>query len=972
MRYYLLLLTALILFTGVFAQEFSYTQYNVKDGLAGTVVYAAAEDKEGFLWFGTESGLSRFDGTHFRNFTMTDGLPDNEIIKLFVDSRNRLWIVPFRNSICYYQRGRLHNQDNDPVLHHLSISSEITSVTEDKYGNIFLTEGEAVHIIGADQTVKTVKEVNGSYIEMPIGGGLSQQGLFTFFSRSDNGHFKQYLVDKQGPVLLAIKNFVGRSVNHTWISPGLNVFHNEHTLCFNPVSGEKFTVTPPPNFNSLSVMRDSLFTLNTANGAFMYSLQSRELQAHFLEGQSINASFRDSEGNFWFMSAGGGVFRIGSLAFRNYIFRDINNLSVTCIQRVDDSLYIGTDHSCLWRSDLALQHIRLLKKDWHDHNLRRILAIVPLDKKTLLLGSDGGLVTLNSRRYDSLLSYIAIKTLTPHKGTLLVSSMHNVELFGYPDLQRRGFIWKGRSTCSYLQDSVYYIGTVNGLYSIAAGGKPFFWGEAYPIFNSRIVAMARSPDGTLWIATSGQGVAGIRNGRLIYSFTTQDGLTNNTCRAIFISGSDIWLGTDKGVNRIHVEGGHSRITTFGKEDGLSSDVVNAIYVNKDDVYVGSAGGLTHFNVNQAGRGSFCKLRITSIQAVRHTWDFDTSGMVLPHRESSIRVDFTGISYRSTGNIVYRHRLVGLDTGWQTSRETFLSYPTLPSGTYQLEIAATNKFGVESNPVRIVFTVEKLLWEKEWFVFLVGILLTAIIWGLVWWRIRHLKRKNAEKISINNRMAELEQMSLKAQMNPHFIFNSLNSIQKYVMEKDILGANKFITDFSRLIRLTLEITSRSRISIDEEVRYISYYLELERVRFGNTFRYEITIAPGIDRLAYYIPPMILQPYIENSIRHGLRYREDDKGVILIRWTEDEEHLICTIEDNGVGRKQAAQFKSLSPIEYQSRGMTLTARRMEMMNQGRSSPISIQVKDLETEDHRPAGTRIVLYFPIQYVKHLAVEL
>jgi LytS/YehU family sensor histidine kinase len=218
------------------------------------------------------------------------------------------------------------------------------------------------------------------------------------------------------------------------------------------------------------------------------------------------------------------------------------------------------------------------------------------------------------------------------------------------------------------------------------------------------------------------------------------------------------------------------------------------------------------------------------------------------------------------------------------------------------------------------------------------------------------------------MAELEQMSLKAQMNPHFIFNSLNSIQKYVMEKDVVGANKFITDFSRLIRLTLEITSKSRISIDEEVRYISYYLELERARFGDTFQYEVTVAPDINRMTYQIPPMLLQPYIENSIRHGLRYREDEQGMVRIRFMENATHLICIIEDNGVGRKLAQQYKSLSPIEYQSRGMTLTARRVEMMNQIRTTPMLIEVEDIETDSLQPAGTRVVLYFPIDQVKNI----
>ncbi|MDO6431878.1 histidine kinase [Flavitalea sp. BT771] len=966
MRYCLFLI--LILFSAFHSrgQEFSYTQYDVKDGLAGSVVYCAAEDKDGFLWFGTESGLSRFDGTHFKNFTTASGLPDNEIIKLFVDSRNRVWIVPFRNSICYYYKGELHNQDNDPVLHRMSLAGEVTSVTEDKYGNIILTEAHGLHVIGPDQTIRSIKEMNGNPIVIAIGGGLNSDRLFTFFLQEPrDDDYRQYTIDK-GLVYTGRRDFVGRSVNITLLTSTLNIFQNEDTLYFIPASGGAFAFPFPRNFNTLSKVGDSLFTLNTTDGAFMYDLKTRKLSAYFLKGQSVNAVFRDTEGNLWFMCAGGGIFRIGSLAFRNVTFRENNNLAVTCIQYIDGALYIGTEHACLWRSDPGLQRISKQKSFWHSNNLKRILNIVPLDKNHLLLGSDGGLVKLNHHNKDSLVESSAIKTITHCNETLLISSMERIELLHYPDLFKQAVIWEKRSTCALQVDSVFYIGTINGLYSIIPGEKPRFWGDMYPVLKARIIAVTRSPDGTLWICTSGQGIAGIKDGRLLYSITEKDGLTSNLSRTIFISGNDIWVGTDKGLNRVQPEGGHFRITKFGSEDGLSSDIINVIYVNKDDVYVGSANGLTHFSINQAGDNSFCKLRITSIQAGHHTWNYDTSGLLLPHRENSLRVDFAGISYRSAGGITYRYRLKGLNARWQTTRETFLSYPTLPSGGYELEITATNKFGVDSRPIHIAFTVEKLLWEKTWFVTLMGLIVAGTIWALVWLRIRQLHRKNAEKISINNRMAELEQMSLRAQMNPHFIFNSLNSIQKYVMEKDVVGANKFITDFSRLIRLTLEITSRSRISIDEEVRYLSSYLELEKVRFGHTFRYEITIGPDINRMTWQIPPMLLQPYVENSIRHGLRYREDDKGMITIRFMQDALHLTCIIEDNGVGRKLAQQYKSLSPIEYQSRGMTLTARRVEMMNRAKAVPMLIDVEDIETGDHQAAGTRIILCFPIQYVK------
>jgi ligand-binding sensor domain-containing protein len=959
---FLLILFSFLLSRG---QDFSYTQYDVKDGLAGSVVYCAAEDKEGFLWFGTENGLSRYDGTHFRNFTTSDGLPDNEILKLFVDSRNRIWVIPFRNSICYYQNGELHTQENDTVLRRLSISSEITSISEDKPGNIIMTEASGLHIISPDMRIKTIRELDGLLTMIPIGGGLNGDGMFNFFIQVPTGAFRHYVVDGDLVLFTGTRSFVGSSVNVTRLSPQLDIFQHRDSLYVQAAAEKRFALTLPYDLNALSIIDDSLLIMNTTNGSRMYDLRTRKERAHFLTGQSINSVIRDSEGDLWFLCAGAGVFRIGSLGFRRIRFGQQNNLSVTCIQKVGGSLYIGTERSSLWRTDLSLQRVDRQEINWHANKVGHVQSILPLDSGGLLLGTDGGLFRVTHQQGE-LLDYFSVKSLISYEEIILVSMMAKVEVLHYPDLQKPDVIWFGRSTCSFRQDSIFYIGTINGLYRLIPGGKFLFLGNISPILKSRISTIAASQDGTLWIGTSGGGIAGLRDGRVVHSFTEKEGLTSNICRTIFAYGHDIWIGTDKGLNRVHLSGGDPIITTYGTGDGLSSDIINVVYVNNNNVYVGSANGLTYFNVQEAAKGSFCKLRVTSVQAAHAMWPHDTSGIVLPRRENAIRVDFAGISYRSAGDITYSYRLKGLSDSWQTTRETFLSYPTLPSGKYELEIIATNKFGVRSNLLSISFRVKRFLWEEPWFILLAGALLAGGAGALVRRRVRQLNRKNAEKLSISNRMAELEQMSLRAQMNPHFIFNSLNSIQKYVMDKDIMGANKFITDFSRLIRLTLDITSRSRISLEEEVRYISYYLELEKARFGNSFRYDIFISPGIDKAAYQIPPMLLQPYVENSIRHGLRSREDDRGLIRIQFIENGPHLVCVVEDNGVGRRQTQLYKSRQPIEYQSRGMTLTARRVEMMNQGRSAPTFVEVKDLETPDHQPAGTSVRLYFPLQYVK------
>jgi len=344
---------------------------------------------------------------------------------------------------------------------------------------------------------------------------------------------------------------------------------------------------------------------------------------------------------------------------------------------------------------------------------------------------------------------------------------------------------------------------------------------------------------------------------------------------------------------------------------------------------------------------------------------DSTGFTLPHSQNNIRFDYVGISFRSVGDIVYRYRLLGLDTAWQETRETVLSYPTLPSGEYQLQIQATNKFNVKSQVLIVKFTINKLLWQKNWFRILLSIALIALIILLLRFLNSRVRMRETEKTRIASRISELEQLALKSQMNPHFIFNSLNSIQQYVMDKDIAGANRFISGFSKLIRQTLDFSSKPLVQLSDEIGYLRTYLELEKNRLEDKFTFEVSVDEELNDTDYQVPPMILQPYLENSLRHGIRFRKDNEGRISVRVNKLENHLVCVIEDNGVGRKMAAQYKSINPIEYQSKGMRLTADRLELINQNLKNKIEVRIDDIELENGTPAGTRVTVSFPEEYV-------
>lgn len=225
----------------------------------------------------------------------------------------------------------------------------------------------------------------------------------------------------------------------------------------------------------------------------------------------------------------------------------------------------------------------------------------------------------------------------------------------------------------------------------------------------------------------------------------------------------------------------------------------------------------------------------------------------------------------------------------------------------------------------------------------------------------LKDKEIETNALTKKMTELEQMALRAQMNPHFIFNSLNSVQHFVMNKDVEGVNKYLGAFAHLIRQTLSNSGKTLISLDEEIKYLDTYLSLEKMKSNDHFSYSIDVDENVEGTATFIPGMILQPFVENSIRHGITSKENKDGKINVHIAKNGK-LVCEIEDNGVGRERAGEIKKLSAEGgYESKGMGITMNRIETINKIYGASISVVIEDLKDSNGLPSGTRVAIEFP-----------
>jgi len=240
---------------------------------------------------------------------------------------------------------------------------------------------------------------------------------------------------------------------------------------------------------------------------------------------------------------------------------------------------------------------------------------------------------------------------------------------------------------------------------------------------------------------------------------------------------------------------------------------------------------------------------------------------------------------------------------------------------------------------------------------IAVLIMALTFIL--WQYRNQKEK-IKVSNLNTKIAEAKMFALRAQMNPHFIFNCINTAQSFVMQNQREQANEYLANFAKLLRLVLDNSSKTFVQLEDEINQLKLYLDLEAIRFEQKFNYEIEIEEELEQGIYEIPGMCIQPLIENAIGHGLINRNDDKGKLKVTLKLDKDCIVCEITDNGVGREKAAGIKAAKTIHYQSAALPNIKERLEMLNAETAQEVKLQTIDL-MEDGHSAGTKVILTLP-----------
>ena len=332
-------------------------------------------------------------------------------------------------------------------------------------------------------------------------------------------------------------------------------------------------------------------------------------------------------------------------------------------------------------------------------------------------------------------------------------------------------------------------------------------------------------------------------------------------------------------------------------------------------------------------------------------------------ENTITIDFSAINLSLPHTVQYQYMLEGVDNDWQDpGKIRSLVYSNLNGGNYKFKLRACNNEKVwTKTPYELEINVGTPWYKTTWFYIVLLLFFSALIYAFYKYRVGLIRKESKIKSEFEKRIARVEMSALRAQMNPHFIFNCLNSIENYIIKNDTVKASEYLNNFGRLVRLILNNSRSNYVNLKDELEALELYIKMEQMRLRNSFEYEIEIEESLTLENYEIPPMLIQPFVENSIWHGLINR-DGNGKVKLNISNGQNVICCIIEDNGIGREAAGKINASKKVKRKSMGMSITSERIEIINKLYNIENKIKIIDLYNDKNEATGTKVIINIPL----------
>ncbi|WP_161596912.1 ligand-binding sensor domain-containing protein [Chitinophaga vietnamensis] len=983
-----------------------FENYTSQNGLSQNSCFAIAQDADGFMWFGTQDGLNRYDGKQFKIFLPQNErgkkLPSNYISSLFFDPYKKLlWVGTVRGA-CIYHPGKdslLKVTDLFPFAAQLEKVpvKEIVSFRENEYWIITYNKG----LLLLNTQTKSIQY---------------------FFDDGENRSVVSSIVMYKGRIIVALLHQLFYLLPHNG-QYALQALHIQHSFseirtlfphqdalwigtstegCFyvnDPLDAAGSVHSFPAAKGGVGCFAadsaGNLWIGTRGNGIVRQDARSLQIQTAVYNryddrtpGKDFVLSlFHDRQNMMWCGLSGGGIAKYDPLKYQfdNFSNEPLNaaslpdNMIFDLYKSKDGQRYAGTQNKGLVAWNTATnQFFRHPAFVAFNAAGNTVYDMTEDDEGRLWIATWGGLICSDPKkqqftfqRNDQLLSTQKLYCVhkLQHADSLFITGENGPVFFSLKDKR-----WKPCSD-SLLQLNAYigryiYEDEKNILWICTTGGGLVKYDYRKGQFCIQEAVKQYSPytrhllkDGRLfWIATD--------NGIVQYDpekktvtqhITINPANSSGVCYAIQKDRKGcLWVSTNTGLCKI--DPGSRQVQQYDLGDGLAFLEYNTACTLTDDdsaLLFGGVGGITRFDPAALQTNTFSPDPLITDMQVNGTPLNISAGkrneIVLHYKENFVRLLFTTNNFSNEARNQYAYRLLGLSDSWVDSRNNNeASYTSLPPGKYSFQLRSANSAGQWSKGITtLAFTILPPWWQS-WWLRIAGIVITA---GIVLLVVRRHINNIRYDAAMKQKIAETEMMALRAQMNPHFIFNCINSIDALIQSNDKYYATVYLNKFAKLLRNILDSSKQNTVTLARDLETLQLYIDLEKLRYENKFTVEIKADETLLQDDYKVPPLIVQPYVENAILHGLKNRPDNNGKLTISVSKQQEHIEYIIEDNGVGRDA---LKNGAPRGAHSYGMEMSQDRVRFFNSEDNA--SVVVTDLK-HNGEAAGTKIQVRLKIQ---------
>jgi len=990
-----LILTAsicLLQFAQLYSQTPSYYHYTSSDGLASSTVYEIIQGKDGYIWFATANGMSKFDGLHFTTFRTTDGLNSNSIISLVEGKNGELYIGNFEKGVNVYRNGQIENYCSEINGKSFVLSYLLLGPSGKDEQNIFAYSRMGnINLINENITAgRVTKVINTSLVfinklgVLPNGNmiALTTTGLFNFkndvlskFHINGFPDIDAYCLSngKDGSCFVGTKGMIYRIRENDVIEKyKINVAGNNDVIA----------ILRDRNSNIwFSIMNMGFYLIPNGSDKIIDVGSKMDLQKSL-----VNNFFEDKEGNIWVSTFGKGVYCVNNLYLKSFNEKDgLNSNNVYSIAKErSGKLLIGTFTGVNILENGRIDQI----KNNADKILTNYIYSIKNDNNEFFISSASERNDTKNISYQGINLHLidGLSFCKLRNGLFLFGTRGNsIRVQKEFDIQKnRSYVFTifGDSTIANRVNEIFedieknvWIGTGLGLCKIAHLSfnkgeleKTFF--PAYPVLNSRINAIIQDSENNVWFACE-KGIARYNpKNDSVTSYTKIAGYDLSSSTSLASDNKKrLWIGNMKGL---YLYDGHS-IKQLNRQTGLPSDEIYSLYYDseKNYLYVGTSNGISILDIKSFDNyvPLSLEVKIMSVKAGDSIY-VNYENLIFKPEQKHVYIDFKALSFSSPGGVKYKYNLNG---EWVETDHDFLDFISLKSGTYNLQIMAKSQNTDWSKPSFLSFRVLPRFVETIWFTLLIIISLGCLSILFMIWLIKFKNRKIKEELELTERINELKHQALSSMMNPHFIFNALNSVQYLINCHRNEEANDYIAMMAKLVRRNLDTAGSGFILLSDEILRLELYLNLEKLRFQEGFSWEIITGGDINRNSIMIPNMIIQPFVENTLWHGI-INAGGKGLVTISFSFEEvdidstlcRSLVIKITDNGIGLAQAKTHKKEDHI---SKGILIVEERLRLLSTKMQLPKPIMLEDLNSRNNNSHGTEVIISLPLPLYKIIA---